>query len=187
MTGLETAIILVAFVISAAAFSFIVLNMGFLTAQKSQNVISAGMADATSSLQADGDVTATFDLTSGNMTSAYFYIRLSQGREPVDSAGDKLIVTYANPRVSGVVKDQVKAGANITQVVGDSDALIEYGERWVITLNFDTIAGSTIFNTNGAYCQSYDTFRVDVRPSQGSVLSLERTIPPVNTEIIILE
>ena len=42
MTGLETAIILVAFVITAAAFAFVVLNMGFLTAEKSQSVISSG-------------------------------------------------------------------------------------------------------------------------------------------------
>ncbi len=39
MTGLETAIILVAFVITAAAFAFVVLNMGFLTAEKAQSVI----------------------------------------------------------------------------------------------------------------------------------------------------
>jgi flagellin FlaB len=43
MTGLETAIILIAFVITAAAFSFVVLNMGFLSAQKTQTVISSGM------------------------------------------------------------------------------------------------------------------------------------------------
>ena len=39
ITGLETAIILVAFVITAAAFAFVVLNMGFLTAEKAQSVI----------------------------------------------------------------------------------------------------------------------------------------------------
>ncbi len=32
VTGLETAIILVAFVITAAAFAFVILNMGFITA-----------------------------------------------------------------------------------------------------------------------------------------------------------
>ncbi len=187
MTGLETAIILVAFVISAAAFSFIVLNMGFLTAQKSQTVISAGMSDATSSLQADGDVTGVFDMSSGNMTEAFFYIRLSQGREPVDSSGDKVVVTYSNPRVSGVIKDQVKTGANITQVVGDNDALIEFGERWVVSIDFASVAGAAILNTNDAYCGAYDNFRIDVRPAQGSVLSIARSIPPVNADIIILE
>ena len=110
MTGLETAIILVAFVITAAAFSFIVLNMGFLTAQKSQTVISAGMQEASSSLQADGDLIGEFDVASGNMTKTTFYVRLSQGKEPIDTAGDKLIITYSNPYVYGVIKDSVKNG-----------------------------------------------------------------------------
>ncbi len=186
MTGLETAIILVAFVITAAAFSFIVLNMGFLTAQKSQTVISAGMQEATSSLQADGDITGEFDVPTGNLTKCSFYIRLSQGKEPIDTAGDKLIVTYSNPREYGVIKDSVKNAASITQIVGDSDALVEYGERWLVEVNFTAVVALADFS-DGAYSQSYDTFRVELRPSQGAVLAIERTIPAVNTEIMILE
>ena len=110
MTGLETAIILVAFVITATAFSFVVLNMGFLTAQKSQTVISAGMQEATSSLQADGDLIGESNVTSGNMTKTTFYVRLSQGKEPIDTAGDKLIITYSNTNVYGVIKDGTKTG-----------------------------------------------------------------------------
>jgi flagellin FlaB len=186
MTGLETAIILVAFVITAAAFSFIVLNMGFLTAQKSQTVISAGMQEATSSLQADGDITGEFDVASGNMTMCTFYVRLSQGKQPIDTAGDKFIVTYSNPREYGVIKDGIKAGATFTQVVGDNDGLVEYGERWEVEVNFTAVAALADF-TDAAYSQSYDTFRLELRPSQGAVLAVERTIPAVNTEIMILE
>ena len=187
MTGLETAIILVAFVITAAAFSFIVLNMGFLTAQKSQTVISAGMQEATSSLQADGDLIGEFDVSAGNMTKCSFYVRLSQGKEPIDTAGDKLIITYSNPYVYGVIKDDTKAGATITEVVGDSDALVEYGERWLVEVTFSTVAGATVLNTTDAYSAAYDTFRLEMRPSQGAVLAIERTIPAVNTAIMILE
>ncbi len=186
MTGLETAIILVAFVITAAAFSFIVLNMGFLTAQKSQTVISAGMQEATSSLQADGDVTGEFHLASGNLTMCTFYVRLSQGKEPIDTDGNKLIVTYSNPREYGVIKDNSKNAATITQVVGDSDALVEYGERWMVQVNFTAVSTLSGFSTD-AYSQSYDTFRIELRPSQGAVLAIERNIPAVNTEIMILE
>ena len=186
MTGLETAIILVAFVITAAAFSFVVLNMGFLTAQKSQTVISAGMQEATSSLQADGDLTGEFDVASGNMTKCTFYVRLSQGKQPIDTAGDKLIVTYSNPREYGVIKDGVKAGASFTEVVGDGDGLVEYGERWEVEVDFAAVEALADF-TDAAYSQSYDTFRLELRPSQGAVLAVERTIPAVNTEIMILE
>ena len=187
MTGLETAIILVAFVITAAAFSFIVLNMGFLTAQKSQTVISAGMQEATSSLQADGDLIGEFDVSAGNMTRTSFYIRLSQGKEPIDTSGDKLIVTYSNPYIYGVIKDDTKTGATITEVVGDGDTLIEYGERWLVDVNYTTVAGAAVLNSNDAYSQAYDTFRLELRPSTGAVLAVERTIPAVNTAIMVLE
>jgi flagellin FlaB len=59
MTGLETAIILVAFVITAAAFAFVVLNMGFLTAEKAQSVISSGMAEASSAILVDSGMVAS--------------------------------------------------------------------------------------------------------------------------------
>ncbi len=187
MTGLETAIILVAFVITAAAFSFVVLNMGFLTAQKSQTVISAGMQEATSSLQADGDLIGEFNVSSGNMTKTTFYVRLSQGKEPIDTAGDKLIITYSNPYVYGVIKDGVKAGGSFTEIVGDGDTLVEYGERWLVEIDFDTVAGATVLNSSDAYSGAYDTFRLELRPAQGAVLAVERTIPAVNTAIMILE
>ena len=186
MTGLETAIILVAFVITAAAFSFIVLNMGFLTAQKSQTVISAGMQEASSSLQADGDLIGEFDVASGNMTKTTFYVRLSQGKEPIDTAGDKLIVTYSNPREYGVIKDNTKNGATFSEVVGDGDTLVEYGERWLVEVNFTAVVALADF-TSDAYSGAYDTFRLELRPAQGSVLAVERTIPAVNTAIMILE
>ena len=187
MTGLETAIILVAFVITAAAFSFVVLNMGFLTAQKSQTVISAGMQEATSSLQADGDLIGEFDIASGNMTKTTLYVRLSQGKEPIDTAGDKLIITYSNPYVYGVIKDGIKAGGSFSEIVGDGDTLVEYGERWLVEIDYSVVAGATVLNTSNAYAGAYDTFRLELRPAQGAVLAVERTIPAVNTAIMILE
>jgi len=64
MTGLETAIILVAFVITAAAF--VVLNMGFLTAEKAQSVISSGMSEATSAILTDSGMIAQFSNVTGD-------------------------------------------------------------------------------------------------------------------------
>lgn len=65
MTGLETAIILVAFVITAAAFAFIVLNMDFLTAEKAQSVISSGMTEASSPILMDSGLIAQFENATG--------------------------------------------------------------------------------------------------------------------------
>jgi len=55
-TGLEAAIVLTAFVVVAAVFSYVVLNAGFFTTQKSKEVVHTGVAQATSSIELSGDV-----------------------------------------------------------------------------------------------------------------------------------
>ncbi|MCK4400351.1 hypothetical protein KAV46_05145 [Candidatus Bathyarchaeota archaeon] len=84
VTGLETAIILVAFVITAAAFAFVVLNMGFLTAEKAQSVIGAGMREAGSSMLTDGGVIGQRSNVTGDQSDiclekVTFYLKLSPG------------------------------------------------------------------------------------------------------------
>ena len=85
MTGLETAIILVAFVITAAAFSFVILNMGFLTAGKTQSVIATGMKEASNAILVDSGLIGQFVNHTQNqqelisLTKVTFYLKLSQG------------------------------------------------------------------------------------------------------------
>ena len=55
-TGLEAAIVLTAFVVVAAVFSYVVLNAGFFTTQKSKEVVHTGVEQATSSVELAGDV-----------------------------------------------------------------------------------------------------------------------------------
>src|SRR3972149_4532543 len=52
--GVESAIVLIAFVIVAAALAFVVLNMGFTTAQKAKTTIVSTLAEAGSSLEIEG-------------------------------------------------------------------------------------------------------------------------------------
>jgi flagellin FlaB len=56
--GVESAIVMIAFVIVAAALAFVVLNMGFSTTQKAKTTIIAGLGEASSSLEVAGKVTS---------------------------------------------------------------------------------------------------------------------------------
>ncbi|MCX6653936.1 MAG: hypothetical protein NTY03_02315 [Candidatus Bathyarchaeota archaeon] len=197
MTGLETAIILIAFVITAAAFSFVVLNMGFLSAQKTQTVISSGMQEASSSLLFDGDMIAAFNLapTTGPkvLDGLTFYLRLSQGKEPVDMSDSKMIITYSNSRAHGeIYSTKYPNGTtttpgivSCTQVIGDGDTLVESGERWKITIDFTATQFATAVGAEGV-CQAYDPFRLELRPATGSVLSIERNIGAINNAVQVL-
>jgi flagellin FlaB len=189
MTGLETAIILIAFVITAAAFSFVVLNMGFLSAQKTQTVISSGMQEASSSMLFDGDMIAAFDLTPGaqELTGLTFYLRLSQGKEPVDVSDGKMIITYSNSRAHGEIYCAAVKNTTIVTlqgVINDKDQLIETGERWRCVIDFNA-AFTTAVGATGV-CGPYDTFRLELRPSTGSVLSIERNIGAINNAVQVL-
>ncbi len=164
MTGIETAIILIAFVIVAASFAFVVLNMGFFTAQRSKTVIASGLSEASSAVETDGSVIA-YGVTSSSITTEdgqytysygtepdetiylrsglsdgfiskiVIYIKLSSGRQPVELNPDKLVITYTNNYVS---LDNIYANngtyARVTQVVGDGDALLEEGEKFKIEI-----------------------------------------------------
>jgi flagellin FlaB len=58
IVGIESAIVLIAFVVVAAALAFVVLNMGFFTTQRSKETIGSGLAQASSALEIDGTVLA---------------------------------------------------------------------------------------------------------------------------------
>jgi len=55
-TGLEAGIVLTAFVVIAAVFAYVVLNAGFFSIQKTEEVIHTGIKQATSSAELAGDV-----------------------------------------------------------------------------------------------------------------------------------
>ena len=190
MTGLETAIILIAFVITAAAFSFVVLNMGFLSAQKTQTVISSGMQEAASSLLFDGDMIAAFDIaaTPKVLDGLTFYLRLSQGKEPVDMGSGKMIMTYSNARAHGEIYSTTYDNTTIvtlSQVIGDGDTLVESGERWKCVIDFTHADFATAVPGDGV-CVAYDPFRLELRPATGSVLSIERNIGAINNAVQVL-
>jgi flagellin FlaB len=54
IVGLEAAIVLIAFVIIAAAFSFMVINQGLYATQRGQTVIQEGLQQASTPLTTDG-------------------------------------------------------------------------------------------------------------------------------------
>ena len=195
MTGLETAIILVAFVITAAAFAFVVLNMGFLTAEKAQSVISSGMSEASSALLVDSGVIGQFTSTGGDqadvdLSKLTFYIKLSQGHTPVDLDDSKLVATYTNARTHAELYNANGTIMTITGVNDDGDSLCETGEKFKVVIDFSLLTNSTMepdVTLDNAYAHPYEAFRIELRPSTGAVLSISRQLPAVYTTIMVLE
>ena len=68
ITGLETAIILIAFVVVAAVFAYTALSAGLFSTQKAQEAVYAGLKEARSTMELRGAVIATANTTGSNGT-----------------------------------------------------------------------------------------------------------------------
>ncbi len=81
--GIEAAIVLIAFVIVAAALAFVVLNMGFSTSQKAKTTIVATLGEAGSSIEISGTVIG-YSNGGTNLTAVAIPVRVSSGGEAID-------------------------------------------------------------------------------------------------------
>lgn len=199
MTGLETAIILVAFVITAAAFAFVVLNMGFLTAEKAQSVISLSMTKVSSSILMDSGMVGQFENVTGPQSSIgliklTFYIKLSQGHEPVNLSSDKLVAIYTNARCHGTLYSSAVANGTIMTVKGvnsDGDDLIETGEKFKVTVDFTALTNTAVDpaqpTQDDLYVHPYEEFRIELRPATGAALAIERQLQVVYSTVMTIE
>jgi len=97
IVGIESAIVLIAFVIVAAALAFVVLNMGFFTSQQSRLVMQRGLGEASSALELDGTVVAAVDVSSQKINYAWVPVKLSSGQHKVDLTPAKTTVSYWSP------------------------------------------------------------------------------------------
>nr|WP_319375587.1 flagellin [uncultured Methanoregula sp.] len=170
-TGLEAAIVLIAFVVVAAVFSYVVLGAGFFTTQKSQEVVHTGVQQASSTLEIVGNVYGTG--TGGTITHINFSSALAPGGTPVDF--DKVVITYSNASVLQTLSRGAKgsypaAGTgswaiSTVQNQVTNDDVLEKGEQ------FDIVAAPTNAITKN------DQFQLEIKPAIGAALSISRTAP----------
>jgi len=169
-TGLEAAIVLIAFVVVAAVFSYVVLGAGFFTTQKSQEVVHTGVQQASSTLEIVGNVYGTG--TAGQFINVInFSCALAPGGTPVDF--DKVVMTYSNASSLETLTRIGKGSApnagqwSIAKVQNEvtSDDVLEKGEQ------FDIMAQPT------QHILKNDQFQLEIKPAIGAALSISRTAP----------
>ena len=173
ITGLETAIILIAFVVVAAVFAFVVLSTGLFSSERSKETVYAGLEKTRGSMELTGAVTATSDGTEA--TALRFDVTLAAGGSAVnwDEAAtvNQTIVSYIDDSLE--IDDLTYVS---TVISGDTDNLLEPGELFEIELT--GLAAQTEINQN-------DTFTIQVQPPSGSYMVIERTMPASIDETLV--
>jgi archaeal flagellin FlaB len=163
-TGLEAAIVLIAFVVVAAVFSYVVLGAGFYTSQKSQETIYKSVEQATSNIQMTGQVYGIDSGSTYTVNNVQFGIGLAPGAPPVDLS--KMVIVVTQPDNNDQVQflrysSQATAGTNFG--VGSSGMSGQQQET--ITIILTTGLGPN------------QRVTIEIRPPVGSAMLFTRTAP----------
>jgi len=182
ITGLETAIVLIAFVVVSSVFAFAALSTGLFSSDKAKETISAGLAETRGTLEQKGSIILTSSTTgtSGVISSIQFQVANAAAGEPIDLTPGNTIIRYSD-------KNQVKnmtttADFTATNIAafGDSDTLLEMGEIFEIKLiNLDTRLTTQLGPST--------EFTIEIVPPRGAVLFLSRRTPVSMQTIDILD
>ncbi|MCV0409537.1 archaellin/type IV pilin N-terminal domain-containing protein [Nitrosopumilus sp.] len=154
--GVESAIVMIAFVIVAAALAFVVLNMGFTTSQKAKTTIIAGLGESSSSMQVAGKVIGVGCTTSAGGCSSTPYLNATAYPIKITSGGDAVDLSAATTAVrylsNAIEYDDVYAGPitateyrSLTSALDQADA--ESSSDFDDFNNAQPMTGSVVANT----------------------------------------
>jgi len=188
IVGVEAAIVLIAFLIIAAALSYVVINMGFYTTQKTKETMQSGLDESLSALQLDGVVIGK---TNESKYIQYMVIpvKLCAGKAAVDLGNESVVVSVY---LSDATLLNIYKGANSTTTTNLDEILEDTGNFSGIKSqgamfalyndDKDTVLESNekaflIINLEGNGVGDYETIKIEVRTAKGAALTIVRTTP----------
>ena len=187
MTGLETAIILIAFVTVAAVFGYAVLSAGLFSAERGKETIYAGLAEAKSNLELSGSVIGMSDNDTTYVQKVLFTVKNAIAGSPIDlgpcngteNATNKCVIslTTAHDYFNNVKWTVESIGAD------NNNRLLEPGEQFEITINMTDLGENKTLSENLTF---NDFFNIQVKPSLGSTITIQRTLPAALERIMDL-
>lgn len=175
-TGLEAAIVLIAFVVVAAVFSYVVLGAGFFTTQKAQETVYKGVEQSTANIQMIGNVYG-MSTDNTNINRVVFSIGLAPGAPAVDLT--KMKIVFSTPTTGPVILEQGAVNSATvfsTRTNGNvlfNNASMNANEQ--IEINFTT-----------ANVPANTKMTIEIRPSVGAALPFTKTAPATITATNVL-
>ena len=173
ITGLETAIVLIAFVVVSSVFAFAALSTGLFSSDKAKETHTAGLAESRGTLELKGSVVAKVSGTTGAtgvVTSIEFQISNAAAGEAIDMTPGNTIIKYRDKTQTVNLNSSTEFSASNIAAFGDTDSLLEIGELFQITLLNLTSNLATDLGTN-------TDFTIEMIPSGGAVLFIRRRTP----------
>jgi flagellin FlaB len=176
-TALETAIILIAFVVVASVFAFTILSAGSASTEKGEQAIYSGLENVQSSMSVKGAVIAE-GVVDGDVTDIVFTLSPVSGGDPInlDTVAKEVVIGYRDagqfvPSLAWGIEWIVQKDA---EDVADADALLEDGELAQITVY---LTGTDADPALATPLAANTAFTLEVKPPTGAILAINRTTP----------
>lgn len=160
-SGLEAAIVLIAFVVVAAVFSYVMLGAGFFATQKSQEVTYSGIKQATSNMVIDGQIYG--DHT--DIKHVTFWLSIPPGGQAqnLGTADLKFLWTVGVSEVETMSSYTSDIGA-----VTSNTPLLQPGSKTKIVLDVSGYGGGT--------AGPGDTFTLEIKPKTGAATLITKSL-----------
>lgn len=186
-TGLESAIVLTAFVVVAAVFSYVVLGAGFTTSDTAKKTIDEGVKQTTSSVELAGDVIAKESTTTANTVDTLLVtLQLTAGQSPVDiganSDAGMLVVSYADSSIYSpeVAWSQSFVGNN------DDDTVLEQHEKVQLSITVPNEDSEIALLATEGGAENVE-FRLEIKPKIGAIVPITRITPAQIDPVMVLK
>jgi len=168
ITGLETAIILIAFVTVASVLAYSVLSAGIFSSERGKETVYAGLEQAQSSMQVRGSVYA-LSTDNTNVSTIEFTLASVLGDEGVDmtdtsGGNNNVVINYSDQNVSEQNITWTKTLLGTER--GGAD-ILDPDEAMLITV---TVPGTATLN-------AYGTFTLQIIPTKGAAITIQRSLP----------
>ena len=178
ITGLETAIVLIAFVVVSSVFAFAALSTGLFTTDKAKSTIHAGLAETQGTMEMKGSLIATAATTgsNGTVSDLSFWVANAAGGENTDLTAGNTVIRYTDPNQTVTYDGTTNKTFTVTGIGNaDSDTFLEQGETYEIKiLGMEVGSGLNPLDSNLGV---NTTFTLEVIPPTGAVLYIQRTTP----------
>ena len=180
ITGLETAIILIAFVVVATVFAFVVLTTGVFSSERGKEAVFAGLEKARGTMEMRGGIVATATGATLVVDDIQFTVATTISGEsiPLDPLAtiNRTVLAY---RDDTVVDNDVLY--TVTGIVGDGDTLLEPGELMLITIdvNGGAISPAPALGPN-------TRFTVEIQTPVGATMDITRQLPTELSAVMLL-
>jgi archaeal flagellin FlaB len=178
ITGLETAIILIAFVTVAAVLAYTVLSAGIFSSERGKEAVYGGLEGAQSTMELKGSVIGESDGT--ELTTVSFHLALAIPGSQVDMTS--IVINYWDAALA--LTTLAQAGLTPDYTVTISDGSVERGAADILEGDEQFLVVVTL--PAAAVVAAYDTFTLQIIPPSGATLTIQRTLPGGMTDVMNL-